>query len=73
MSATSGKVNGTLSYFSRAKDGGRLQLAVVLLFAGVDDQGDVAAAVGGELPEGSDNVVLHGEPATHTGSEPGGP
>jgi hypothetical protein len=33
----------------------------------------VAAAVGGELPEGSDDVVLHGEPATHTGSEPGGP
>lgn len=49
-------------YLCRTKDGRHLQLAVVLLFSGVNDQSDVTAAAGGELPERSDDVVLHRKP-----------
>lgn len=49
-------------YLCRAKDGRHLQLSVILLFSGVNDQSDVAAAAGGELPERSDDVVLHRKP-----------
>ena len=47
------------------KDGGYLQFSVVLLFPGVNDQSDVAAAVGGKLPERSDDVVLDRKPGPH--------
>ena len=48
----------------RAENRGRLQLPVVLLLPGVNDQSHVTAAVRGELPESSDDVVLDGKPAT---------
>lgn len=53
------------AYLCRAKDGRHLQLSVVLLFPGVDDQSDVAAATGGKLPECSNNVVLDSKPEPH--------
>lgn len=49
-------------YLCRTKDGRHLQLAVILLFPGVNDQSDVAATVGSKLPECSDNVVLGRKP-----------
>lgn len=51
-------------YLCRTKDGRHLQLSVILLFSGVNDQSDVAAAAGGKLPERSDDVVLHSKPGT---------
>lgn len=52
-------------YLCWAKDGRHLQLSVILLFPGVDDQSDVAAATGGKLPECSNNVVLDSKPEPH--------
>lgn len=55
-------VRGEATHLGRAEDGGRLEVPVVVLLPGVDDQGDVAAAAGGKLAEGPDDVVLDGEP-----------
>lgn len=52
-------------YLCRTKDGRHLQLSVILLFPGVNDQRDVAAAVGSKLPECSDDVVLDRKPESH--------
>lgn len=51
-----------LRYLCWAKDGRHLQLPVILLFPGVNDQSDVAAAAGGKFPESSNNVVLDCKP-----------
>lgn len=58
--ALHGAVGAT--HLGRAEDGGRLKVPVLVLLPGVDDQGHVAAAAGGKLPEGPDDVVLDGEP-----------
>ncbi|KAG7222293.1 hypothetical protein INR49_027297, partial [Caranx melampygus] len=52
------------SEHGRTKDGSCLQLAVVLLFPGVNDQGDMAAIVGGKLPKCPDDVVLDCKPGS---------
>lgn len=53
--------NIEIKYLSRTEDGCSLQFPVVLLFPGMNDQSDVAAAVGGKLPEHPDDVVLDGK------------
>lgn len=61
------------AHLGGAEDGGRLQLLLVILLAGMDDQCDVAGVVRGELAEGTNDVVLSSEPATaaRTGSGAG--
>lgn len=43
-----------------------MQFSVILLLPRVNNQSDVAAAVGGKLPECSDDVILDGEPGNVT-------
>lgn len=61
------------AHLSRAKDGGRLQLLLIILLAGMDDQCDVAGVVRGKLAEGTNDVVLGSKPAmaVRTGSVAG--
>lgn len=61
------------AHLGGAEDGGCLQVLLIIFLAGMDDQCDVAGVVCGELAEGTNNVVLGGEPAVavRTGSGAG--
>lgn len=51
------------AHLGRTKDGGCLQLLLVIFLAGVDNQCDVAGVVRGEFAEGTNDVVLGSQPA----------